>query len=357
MHEMLSLLQEYFENFNSVFPLFHQATFMSIFWQRNASADQDDPTWWAALNVTLSLGNRLRAMSTPDSRDHNYKAWGHLQNALDVVTRLHLHNTDLLAVQALLGMAIILQGTPNPSPALTLLATAIRLAYNLDLNRQKDNTEFGEIETEQRRRVFWIAYLLDKDISLRLDQPPLINNDDVDAKLPSASPEDGLGYIHIINATSAINFFRLRVELSIIQGKIHSRLYSVRALKAPRHDRLLAIESLDRMLAAWKHNVPSDFRPENLQTSVKESSIIHIVILQLTYFNCLSLVHCISFQSSHWTTNVLNSFERSIEANSCDASLTLCISAARSSMRLVRLAPQGDFACIWWGPTSVCRLL
>lgn len=321
---------------------------MSIFWQSNARAGSDDPTWWATLNVVLSLANRLRAMNTLDSKEHNHKAWGYLQNALDVVTNLNVDDTDLMGVQALLGMGVILQGTPNPNPASTLLATAIRLAHSLGLNKQIHNPELCEIETEQRNRVFWIAYVLDKDLSLRLDQPPLINDDDVDARLPSASPADGLGYIHVINGKSMINYFRLRVELSIIQGKIYSRLCSIRALKASRHDRLEAIASLDRMLDTWKCSIPSDFRPENLQTSVTKSSIIHIVVLQLTYFNCLSLVHTVSFHNRHWTTNVLNSFKRSIEASECDASQTLCISAARSSMRLVRLAPQGDFACIWY---------
>lgn len=45
-------------------------------------------------------------MSNLVPRDEDRKAWAYLKNALAVMTELTMHNTDLLSVQALLGMVL-----------------------------------------------------------------------------------------------------------------------------------------------------------------------------------------------------------------------------------------------------------
>ncbi len=60
--------------------------------------------WWASLNVALAIAHRLRVMSNLVPAEEDQKAWGYLKNALAVQTELTIRNTDLLSVQALLGM-------------------------------------------------------------------------------------------------------------------------------------------------------------------------------------------------------------------------------------------------------------
>jgi hypothetical protein len=56
-----------------------------------------------------------------------------------------------------------LQGTPNPQPSFFLVAAAIRLSHSIGLHKRGSGFNLNESEIEQRKRVFWIAYLLDKE--------------------------------------------------------------------------------------------------------------------------------------------------------------------------------------------------
>ena len=105
--EAVSLLQDYFVNFNCMFPLFHEPTFMHLVNMHYSRDPYEGSGWWASLNTALAIAHRLRVMSNLVSDDEDQKAWGYLKNALGVVTELTMRNTDLLSVQALLGMVSV----------------------------------------------------------------------------------------------------------------------------------------------------------------------------------------------------------------------------------------------------------
>ena len=102
--EALSLLKDYFENFNCMFPLFHEPTFMHLVARHYSRNPYEGSGWWASLNVALAIAHRLRVMSNLVPQEEDNKAWAYLKNALGVLTELTMRNTDLLSVQALLGM-------------------------------------------------------------------------------------------------------------------------------------------------------------------------------------------------------------------------------------------------------------
>ena len=103
--ETLSLLRDFFENFNCMFPLFHEPTFMHLVNRQYSINPYQGSGWWASLNIALAIAHRLRVMSNLVPKEEDQKAWEYLKNALAVITELTMRNTDLLSVQALLGMA------------------------------------------------------------------------------------------------------------------------------------------------------------------------------------------------------------------------------------------------------------
>ena len=103
-NEALSLLKDYFENFNCMFPLFHEPTFMHLVEKHYSRDPYEGSGWWASLNVALAIAHRLRVMSNLVPQQEDEKAWGYLKNAMAVQIELTIRNTDLLSVQALLGM-------------------------------------------------------------------------------------------------------------------------------------------------------------------------------------------------------------------------------------------------------------
>merc|ERR1719262_1807367 len=190
-NECLSLLKDFFENFNCMFPLFHQPTFMHLVDRQYSQDPYEGSGWWASLNVALALAHRLRVMSNLVPKAEDEKTWGYLKNAIAVVTELTMRNTDLLSVQALLGMGLFLQGTPNPQPSFFLVAAAIRSSHSIGLHKRGSGFNLNPIEIEQRKRVFWIGYMLDKDICLRSGRPPAQDDDDMNVDLPSADSTTG----------------------------------------------------------------------------------------------------------------------------------------------------------------------
>ena len=102
--DALSLLKDFFENFNCMFPLFHEPTFMHLVSRQYSQDPPKGSGWFASLNVALAIAHRIRVMSNLVPQEDDRKAWGFLKNALGVLTELTMRNTDLHSVQAILGM-------------------------------------------------------------------------------------------------------------------------------------------------------------------------------------------------------------------------------------------------------------
>ncbi|KAK5125457.1 hypothetical protein LTR85_000566 [Meristemomyces frigidus] len=370
--ECFALLKDYFEHFNQMFPLFHEPTFMHLVDRHYSLEPYEGSGWWASLNVALAIAHRLRVMSNVVPNSEDAHAWLYLKNAMAVMPELTMRNTDLLSVQALLGMALFLQGTPNPQPSFFLVAAAIRLAHSIGLHKRGAGFNLNAVENEQRKRVFWIAYLLDKDICLRSGRPPAQDDDDMNVELPSESPADNVGNIPLGNNNSkanadkstpnskpsapasnnTMNLFRLNCTFAQIQSRVYKNLYSVTASRQSDGELLNTIGTLDSALEEWKDSIPLDFRPEQPTiNSVHTPLILHVVVLHFAYYNCLTTIHRMSVHHGYWTDRLSCYMLEGRNARPLNPrvfmSAALCVNAARTSIGLIRYIPQGDYACVW----------
>ncbi|KAI0393414.1 N-terminal binuclear Zn cluster-containing protein [Xylariaceae sp. FL0594] len=349
--EALSLLKDYFENFNCIFPLFHQPTFMHLVERQYSPHPYEGSGWWASLNCALAIAHRLRVMSNLVPQEEDEKSWAYIKNAMGVFSELTMRNTDLLSVQALLGIALFLQGTPNPQPSFLLVAAAIRLSHSIGLHKRGTGFNLNPIEIEQRKRVFWIAYMLDKDLCLRSGRPPAQDDDDMNVELPDADPADHIGNIPLANGKGKMNLFRVMCELSVIQSRIYKRLYSTKATKLSDGELLQTIGELDKELETWKDNIDIDYRPEHEIRASHTPLILHIVMLHFSYYNALTTIHRMSIHHGFWTSRLANYAIQGLNSRPLNprvfSSAALCASAARATISLLKYIPQGDFSCVW----------
>ncbi|KZZ96535.1 Transcription factor [Moelleriella libera RCEF 2490] len=350
-HEALSLLQDYFDNFNCMFPLFHQPTFMHLVERQYSRDPYEGSGWWASLNCALAIAHRLRVMSNLVPQDEDEKAWAYLKNAMAVFPELTMRNTDLLSVQALLGMALFMKGTPNPQPTSLLIAAAIRLSHSIGLHKRGTGFNLNPIEIEQRRRVFWIAYMMDKDLCLQSGRPAVQDDDDMNVELPDSDPEDNIGNIPLADGKGKMNLFRLMCEFTVIEGNVYKRLYSTKATKQSDGELLNTIGELDQQLEEWKDRIPVDFRPEHEIKASHTPLILHIVMLHFNYYNCLTTIHRMSIHHGYWTSRLSNYAIQGLNSRPLNprvfSSAQLCTAAARASIALLKYVPQGDFSCVW----------
>jgi len=349
--EALSLLKDYFENFNCMFPLFHQPTFMHLVERQYSNDPYEGSGWWASLNCALAFAYRLRVMSNLVPKEEDDKAWDHLKNAMACFSELTMRNTDLLSAQALLAMELFLQGTPNTQPTILFVAAAIRLAHSIGLHKKGTGFHLNPIEIEQRKRVFWIAYMLDKDFSLRAGRPPAQDDDDMNVELPDADPEDNIGNIPLADGKGKMNLFRVTCEFAQIEGKVYTKLYSTKATKQSPGELLNTIGELDRELEEWKDRIPIDFRPEHEIKASHTPLILHVIMLHLTYYNCLTTIHRMSVHHGYWTSRLSNYAIQGLNTKPLNprifSSAALCTAAARASISLLKFCPQGDISVVW----------
>ncbi|KAG4433349.1 hypothetical protein IFR05_011177 [Cadophora sp. M221] len=341
--EMIKLVGIALTGFNTAFPLFEENFFIQKL--NDLETSIQDPGFWASLNIILALAHRFQ-LSKQNVIDEG-EALKYFQNAMGVVSQLTLLPPSLISTQALIGMAIVTQGTPNPAPYAFLNSTAMKMAQQLNLHRsaQYQDPNLSSAEIEQRKRVFWIAYFMDKDISLRTCQPPQQEDDDMDVGLPEYC-------VNPPNGANSHNFFRLRINLAHIQGRIYKQLLSVRASKQSVAQRVMAVRTLEASLQRWKASVPLEYQQDfyamlPLPNMVEMTPVLHSVVLRLTYFHALNAVHRFSTPVNHWQ-NVMNQPMPMGQNLVHEAPPPItCIEEARKALKLLLITPQGDFACIW----------
>ncbi|KAL6861976.1 fungal-specific transcription factor domain-containing protein [Trichoderma novae-zelandiae] len=332
----LELIEETFRNYNRFLPLFHEEDFLREFQLKYSTTNPGDAGWWACLNVVLSIAHRLRAIRTVDPTQEHILACGYVQNALSVVSELNVSDRSLSAVQALAGMACILQGTPDPAPAAMLVAAALRLAQAMNLHRECSTPGLTESQAEKRRRVFWKVYILDKDISLRTGRPFGQDDDDMDVRLPSnASLEPGNQ-----------DLFNCRIGLALVQGQVYKQLYSVRAGRQTATRRAIAAQELGSLLSYWKSSAQLELPEDSATLSGLPLSgeMIHKVVLRLTYIHCLTMIDRHLPPTAQSSSN--HELSRFIPI-SLSPPGSLCVAESRKAIRLVEAIPQGDCACVW----------
>ncbi len=356
--ECVMLLSHYWRSSNRIYPLFDERHFMARLDAVYADASPCCPGpgsgsgWWASVNIALAIGCVVRepAGMSDGGRSSSFFATA-VASLSDVSTQV----SDLETIQALLGAVIFLTGIPRAHDSLPLLAMAMQHIHRLGLHRASATADCAPADAEQRRRVFWIAYIIDKELSIRFGQPPLQDDDDFDVELPAAVPPDGLGMMYAPShdaqqPVARLNYFRAMAVYMTIQGQVRRRLYSVRAGHQSRNQTLQAIAELYGALQSWRRAIPAAFRPGNDMAGLETSCRFYVAVLHLAYYSSVELIHRRNGRSS-WANKapcqpgeVGATASPSIQLESA----SLCVDAARQSMSMLGHYSTQDPKYIWY---------
>jgi hypothetical protein len=89
---------------------------------------------------------------------------------------------------------------------------------------------------ERKIRLFWLLYVLDRGLCLRIGRAPVIQDYDIAVPLPSRGNND--------TDRAGKDLVRFWIGLSEVQGRVYEDLYSPRALRQPRASRAQQAEAL-----------------------------------------------------------------------------------------------------------------
>ncbi|KAJ5329628.1 hypothetical protein N7452_010018 [Penicillium brevicompactum] len=218
-----------------------------------------------------------------------------------------------------------------------------------------------ERETRHIRMLFWVSYMLDKDIALRTGNPPQLTDTYCDLSLP----EDYMQHYDYLSARQELHkpdeqmFKHLTPHLpgdphlSCLKEKVCRNLFSARALKNDNNQLLLNIRQLDDEIEQWRLSIPMEFRPalfvaqsSQLNTLGGESPrFSRLMSLQLEYHHLMTVIHttvrkCIpdagdGYRDQHHVVH--SSFDISLEASRSTlwCIKLLCTKATEGKIRFI----------------------
>lgn len=306
-------IENYFTQMNPLMPLFSQTAFFRMLHNYYAFNCQNPRTVWAAINVVLALATRLPTIpsNNVDMGSGDIQVARYVNNAQSVLAELITGDVDLLGLQVVIGLVIIFHTLKDSRPAVVLAGMAVRLAHRLRLHTREGYSGLSASEALQRNRVFWITYLFDKDICLRYHTPSAQVDVDIDVDLPLMHPEDGAGHIYTNDGQLSINFFRHRVRLAHIQGRLHDLLFATRSTSIALGERQARITLLHNQLEHWRQDLPSELQAEFVANHVDRAALFWLCMMHFSYLGCLVMIHGIWSFDAEWrkrlTTKVASS--------------------------------------------------
>ncbi|RMZ77350.1 hypothetical protein DV737_g4415, partial [Chaetothyriales sp. CBS 132003] len=178
---------------------------------------------------------------------------------------------DLLTIQCVFFMIIFLQSSAKLATCYSYIGVGLRACCRLGLHRDLPN-KFNAVETEERKRIFWLIRKIDTYVGAILGLPQMLSDDDIDQKLPAEVDdnyitEDGImpmpdGLFPLIKATNA------HTKLTFILRKVVQYVYPVKG--SPRlmsgdyytvsHSH---IHELEQDLQMWMRDLPMQLRPSD----------------------------------------------------------------------------------------------
>ncbi|RMD42341.1 hypothetical protein DV735_g2794, partial [Chaetothyriales sp. CBS 134920] len=198
-------------------------------------------------------------------------------------------------VQAVFMLAFF-EAVRGEMPSMDMfMAIGVRILFLLGAHKyQGSDVE----ESNNLRNLFWLFYVMDKDMSIWTGRPPFIADDQCDLTLPPDQDH---------RLESRLGSMRLR--LSMIKSRAFNSLYSVHGLQKSDAELLRAIIELDDELEQWRISLPPAWRPPLAFSQSKPgepapSDIgpreVPIMLTRLEYLRCAAIIHQASSRCRVW---------------------------------------------------------
>lgn len=190
------------------------------------------------------------------------------------------------------------------------------------------------------RRLFWLCYCFDKDVSLATNSPPLLTSEHCDVSGPGESSHQ----------TSWYNKPR-DTDLAKIKENASRSLCSPRAFRYTEGELLAHVRELDDQLEEWRLSIEPRHRPRlsipsdsslSMPSSMSVEDRTHMIHLQLDYLFTMINIHTIVRKCGDLERNLPDDLH-SVVHSSAD----LSIEASRSIFRFL------DTVVDFWKEDSV----
>lgn len=282
---LYTLVDLYFRHVNVWLPLLDKKSTLDSLFGPSPLAEADRIVLHAIVAVALRFSNDSRL--SLESRQHYHNI------SKQKVQLFGLENSSVRALQALVILALDVTGTTNGPPGWNLLALISRSLIQLGLSVETTSSlaaplypsiatlratvlpdARSPIEDEERRRLFWTVYMLDRYATIATAFEFALDDKEVDRRLPcrddifSSNKAVETKWFRQSNqnryATNLMDVhghFAYHCELLGILGRIHlflKRPIDIGSLSDVEHWQG-TYRALDSELNTWNFGLPDDF--------------------------------------------------------------------------------------------------
>ncbi|ORY70049.1 fungal-specific transcription factor domain-containing protein [Pseudomassariella vexata] len=184
---------------------------------------------------------------------------------------------DLTSLQALLFMILFMQSISNLSTCYGFVGIALRSALRMGLHRHLPQMQVNPIESETRRRIFYVCRQLDIYVSALLGFPLLLNDEDVDQPLPTPVDDQFITINGILPVPSGticfFEAFNAHARLMDILSKVIKHIYPLKGIEhtaaegeQPTGSYVISytkVKEMEKSLQQWNEQLPVAWRPNS----------------------------------------------------------------------------------------------
>ncbi|KAI8093281.1 fungal-specific transcription factor domain-containing protein [Halteromyces radiatus] len=281
------LLDLYFDHFYTLLPIVHKDSF------RQAYENTTNPPSHLLLNAIYAVASRIcsdeRVRTTPDQPE---TAGDIFFERARILLDFEYDDFKVSTVQSLLLMSSHQNGALKSIRGWIYSGMAFRMSQNLGLHCNCDSWDLTHTEKEERKRVFYCCFVIDRLSSAMHGRSPVVDERDCDAPYPQDNDKCDLDKSGI----KIMDNFHALIKLCDILGCVLRDVYSVRGrqqLKRMTSPDVL-VSKLDKALNNWMSKLPvsARYRPPNTRIA-EEAPAPSLALCQIhmLYYTTLILLH------------------------------------------------------------------
>jgi hypothetical protein len=212
-----------------------------------------------------------------------------------------METRTLESAEALTILAFDLVGSGSPPDKWPIIDTLTRMVERLGLQVEPlDNTIQDYIREEEKRRVYWLVYSLDRLSSMLANWKPLLQ--ETYRRLPCGGTFYKLEkvvrtrYFAINNVPFLPDYNPDDEEIASIGGLAYgieaTELLNLTIQCLNNHEESLSVHNIQQKLLTWKQNLPSEWQVPRPRTAHRQTPTLdeNLVLAHITYNTCLILL-------------------------------------------------------------------
>lgn len=266
------IISIYFEQANPQYPILHRPSFFELF-ERVCDREESNFTLLKGteeidrikhsadlylINICFAIASAMSQTSGEDAEGYHASAMEHFE---DLFSSISLTNNRLDGLKGILLLALYSLMRPATPGVWYVVGSALRLAVDLGLHQEKSDTKrWNPLELDERRRLFWCTYCLDRQVCVYIGRPFGISDDAISTPFPVEVSDEYITTEYILrpafpqksSRTISLLMFRIRQ----LQSEIQKVLYQLSELPRRFLDVNNWMRDIERRLYEWYESAP-----------------------------------------------------------------------------------------------------